>query len=74
LSSLSGRDWSCFRKIVTITALSAVGAAFSVGGVAVWAPAPEGNANTPASAAAAISNLAGTDPIPRPIAISFLNV
>jgi hypothetical protein len=46
LSSLNGRDWWCFRNTVSITALSAVGAAFSAGGDAVcggavWAAAPE---------------------------------
>src|SRR5689334_4101355 len=53
---LSGRDWSCFRNTVNITALSAVGAAFSadagaVCGGAVCAVAPELNARTPASTA-----------------------
>src|SRR6202011_6170128 len=62
-----GRDWSCFKKMVSITALSAVGAAFSVGAAAVWAPAPELNARTPASAAIAVS-----ETIPRPIAISLV--
>jgi hypothetical protein len=51
---------------VSITALSAVGAAFPAGAAVVCAPTPELNARTPASAAIAIS-----DPIPRPIAISF---
>jgi hypothetical protein len=55
--------------MVSITALSAVSAAFSAC-AGVCATAPELNARTPASAAAAKS-----DPIPRPIAISFfLNV
>jgi len=68
LSSPSGRYWSCFKKIVSRTALSAVGAAFSAGaGVgAVYACAPELNAKTPAIAAIATS-----DPIARPTAVSF---
>jgi hypothetical protein len=49
-------------------ALSAVGAAFSAGVVAVCAPASEVNAKTPASATMPIS-----DPIDRPIAISFFS-
>jgi hypothetical protein len=52
--------------MVSRTALSAVGAAFSTGAAAVCAPALELNPKTPASAAAAIS-----EPIARPIAISF---
>jgi hypothetical protein len=52
---------------VSITALSAVGAAFSVGAVAVCAPALELNARTPASAATAVS-----ETIPRPIVISLV--
>jgi hypothetical protein len=79
LSSLKGRDWSCFKNIVSMTPLSAVGAAFSAG--AVCAPTPELNAKTPAIATAAISDfvisalvinaLAGSDPILAPIAISL---
>jgi hypothetical protein len=34
LSSLTGRDWSCFRNTVIITALSGVDVALSVGVVA----------------------------------------
>jgi hypothetical protein len=33
LSSLTGRDWSCFRNTVIITALSGVDVALSVGAV-----------------------------------------
>jgi hypothetical protein len=66
LSSLNGRDWSCSKNIVSITALSGVGTVFSAGVAAVCAPAPELNAKMPASAAAASS-----DPNRRPIAISF---
>jgi hypothetical protein len=51
--------------MVSITALSAVGAAL-VGAAAVCAPAAEFNAKNPASTAVAIS-----DPIPRPITISI---
>jgi hypothetical protein len=43
--------------MVSITAFSGVGAAFSAGGVAVWPTAPELNATTPTSAAIAISDL-----------------
>jgi hypothetical protein len=68
LSSLSGRDWSCFKNTVSITALSAVGAAFSAGAAAVWAVAPELNAKAPASA-----TIATHDPIPCDIAVSLLN-
>jgi hypothetical protein len=71
LSSLKGRDWSCFKNMVSITALSAVGAAFSVGAVGVCAKAPELKLTTPASAAAAISDPAFSDPFPRPIAVSL---
>src|ERR1700733_5250246 len=53
--------------MVSITALSAVGAAFSAGGAAVCAIVPEVNARTPASAAAIISDL-----LPRPIACLLL--
>jgi hypothetical protein len=49
-----------------MTALSAVGAAFSAGAAAVCAPAAELNASTPASVTMAISG-----PLLRPIAISF---
>jgi hypothetical protein len=48
--------------------LSAVGAAFSAGAAAVWAPAAELNANTPVSATMAVS-----DPIARAIAISHFD-
>jgi hypothetical protein len=68
LSSLSGRDWSCFKNTVSITALSAVGAAFSAGAAAVCAVAPELNANAPASAA-----IATHDPNPCGIAVSLLH-
>jgi hypothetical protein len=51
--------------------LSAVGAAFSVGAVGVCAKAPELKLTTPASAAAAISDPAFSDPLPRPIAVSL---
>jgi len=60
--------------MVSITALSAVGAAFSVGAVGVCAKAPELKLTTPASAAAAISDPAFSDPsdrFPRPIAVSL---
>jgi hypothetical protein len=50
--------------MVIITALSAVGAAFSAGAAAVYALADEVNATTPASAAIAISDL-----IAPPIAV-----
>src|SRR5207249_9891789 len=83
--SLSGRDWSCFRNTVSITALSAVGAAFSAGGDAgccgaVCAAAPEPNAKTLAETLA--KTLAETpastailihDPFACDIAVSFLN-
>jgi hypothetical protein len=54
---------------VSITALSAVGAAFSAGAiaVAVCAATPELNAKAPASAA-----IVTHDPIPRAIAVSRL--
>jgi hypothetical protein len=79
LSSFNGRDWSCFKNIVSMTPLSAVGAAFSEGAAgaeAVCAPAPEWNAKTPAIATAAISDfvinaLVGCDPIFAAIAISL---
>jgi hypothetical protein len=66
-----GRDWSCFRNAVNITASSAVGAAFSAGagavcGGAVCAVAPELNAMTPASTAIPVYDLFACD-----IAISF---
>ncbi|HXN68518.1 MAG TPA: hypothetical protein VN926_12810 [Bradyrhizobium sp.] len=53
---------------MSITALSAVGAALSPGAGAgvVWALAPESNANNPANAPIAIHN-----PIPRPIAFTL---
>jgi len=62
--------------MVSITALSAVGAAFSVGAVGVCAKAPELKLTTPASAsaAAAISDPAFSDPgdpFPRPIVVSL---
>jgi hypothetical protein len=60
--------------MVSITALSAVGAAFSVGAVGVCAKAPELKLTTPTSAAAAISDPAFSDPsdrFPRPIAVSL---
>jgi hypothetical protein len=63
LSSPSGRDWSCFRKIVNITALSGVGVAAAVGaGVGVCACKPELNIDA-ASTASAVTNI-----LPRPIA------
>ena len=73
MSSLSGRDWSCFGNTVYIAALSAVGAAFSAGvgavcGGAVCAVAPELNAVTPASTAIPVQ-----DPFACEIAISFLD-
>jgi hypothetical protein len=57
LSSLRGRDWSCFKNIVSRTALSGVGAAFSAGAVAVCALADGLNASKPANAAIAMSVL-----------------
>src|SRR5258707_12612797 len=60
--------------MVSITALSAVGAAFSVGAVGVCAKAPELKLTTPASAAAAISDPAFSDPrdrFPGHIAVSL---
>jgi hypothetical protein len=78
LSSLKGRDWSCFKNMVSITALSAVGAAVSVGAAGACAKAPELKLTTPASAATAISDPSfsdPSDPFPRPTAVSlFLNV
>jgi hypothetical protein len=51
LSSLKGRDWSCFKNIVSRMALSGVGAGFSAGAVAVCAMAAALNTKKPASAA-----------------------
>src|SRR5262249_28858597 len=71
LSSLKGRDWSCFRNMVSITALSAVGAAFWAGAVvgAVCAVTPELKVRAPASAAIAIDN-----PAVRAIAVSLFDL
>ena len=66
MSSLSGRDWSCSRNTVSITALSAVGAAFSAGAGVDYAAAPELNARTPASTAILVH-----DPFACDIAVSL---
>jgi hypothetical protein len=78
LSSLSGRDWSCLKNTVSITALSTVGAAASAGAAAgaVCAPAPMLKLKTAAIAAIAISERvsrerAFNEQIARPIAFSF---
>jgi hypothetical protein len=55
--------------MVSRTALSAVGATFSAGAVAVCANAPELNATTPASAAIATSDL-----IAPPIAVLLFKI
>jgi hypothetical protein len=64
LSSLKGRDWSCFKNIVSRTAFSGVDAAFSAGAAAVCAMAAELKVRMVASIAPASSDL-----FPRPIAL-----
>jgi len=64
LSSLKGRDSSCLKKIVIITALSGVGVALSVG---VCAPLSELNIAAEASTASAVNSV-----LVRPIVIPLL--